>query len=81
MTALQANQLFNPVGLSSILEEMGDNIKLARLRRELTAEQVAERAGISRSTLWRIEFSDLWLDSKQRSILDPDLGFILVLSI
>ena len=55
MTALQANQLFNPVGLSSILEEMGDNIKLARLRRELTAEQVAERAGISRSTLWQIE--------------------------
>jgi predicted DNA-binding protein (UPF0251 family) len=53
MTALQANQLFNPVGLSSILEEMGDNIKLARLRRELTAEQVAERAGISRSTLWQ----------------------------
>ena len=41
--------------LSSILEEMGDNIKLARLRRELTAEQVAERAGISRSTLWQIE--------------------------
>ena len=39
--------------LSSILEEMGDNIKLARLRRELTAEQVAERAGISRSTLWQ----------------------------
>ena len=34
---------------------MGDNIKLARLRRELTAEQVAERAGISRSTLWQIE--------------------------
>ena len=53
MTALQANLLFNPVGLSSILEEMGDNIKLARLRRELTAEQVAERAGISRSTLWQ----------------------------
>ena len=53
MTALQANLLFNPVGLSSILQEMGDNIKLARLRRELTAEQVAERAGISRSTLWQ----------------------------
>ena len=55
MTALRANLLFNPVGLSSILQEMGDNIKLARLRRELTAEQVAERAGISRYTLWQIE--------------------------
>ncbi|MDR1416675.1 MAG: helix-turn-helix domain-containing protein, partial [Prevotellaceae bacterium] len=27
----------------------------ARLRRKLSAEQVAERAGISRSTLWQIE--------------------------
>lgn len=41
--------------LSKILEEMGENIKLARLRRKLTAEQVAERAGISRSTLWQVE--------------------------
>ena len=38
-----------------ILEEMGENIKLARLRRKLTAAQVAERAGISRSTLWQVE--------------------------
>jgi len=37
------------------LEEMGENIKLARLRRKLNAEQVAERAGISRSTLWQVE--------------------------
>lgn len=41
--------------LTRILEEMGGNIKLARLRRKLTAEQVAERAGISRSTLWQVE--------------------------
>ena len=41
--------------LTSNLEDMGENIKLARLRRKLTAEQVAERAGISRSTLWQIE--------------------------
>ena len=39
----------------SIIEEMGENIKLARLRRRLSVEQVAERAGISRSTLWNIE--------------------------
>jgi transcriptional regulator with XRE-family HTH domain len=34
---------------------LGENIKLARLRRKLSAEQVSERAGISRSTLWLIE--------------------------
>ncbi|HPW67102.1 MAG TPA: helix-turn-helix transcriptional regulator [Salinivirgaceae bacterium] len=41
--------------LTDILKEMGENIKLARLRRKLSAEQVSERAGISRSTLWLIE--------------------------
>jgi transcriptional regulator with XRE-family HTH domain len=38
-----------------ILEGLGQNIKLARLRRKLGTEQVAERAGISRATLWQIE--------------------------
>lgn len=38
-----------------ILHTLGENLKLARLRRKLTAEQVAERAGISRFTLWQIE--------------------------
>jgi transcriptional regulator with XRE-family HTH domain len=38
-----------------ILFTLGENIKLARLRRKLSAEQVAERANISRSTLWSIE--------------------------
>jgi transcriptional regulator with XRE-family HTH domain len=41
--------------LQKILEQMGENIKLARLRRKLTANQVAERAGITRTTLWNIE--------------------------
>ncbi|WP_339611705.1 helix-turn-helix transcriptional regulator [uncultured Planktosalinus sp.] len=38
-----------------ILDEMGENIKLARLRRKYSAEQVAERANISRPTLTAIE--------------------------
>ena len=38
-----------------ILKQMGENIKLARKRRKLTQEQVAERADIVRSTLYLIE--------------------------
>lgn len=38
-----------------ILEQMGEQIKLARLRRQLSTELVAEHAGISRATLWNIE--------------------------
>lgn len=38
-----------------VLKEMGEHIKLARLRRNLSAELVAERAGISRASLWKVE--------------------------
>ena len=38
-----------------ILSELGENIKLARLRRKLSAEQVSQRANISRPTLISIE--------------------------
>ncbi|WP_343703909.1 helix-turn-helix domain-containing protein [Chitinophaga sp.] len=40
------------------LKELGSNMKLARKRRRLTADQVAERAGIARSTLQLIEKGD-----------------------
>lgn len=40
---------------AEILEQMGEQIKLSRLRRRLSAELVAERAGISRATLWNVE--------------------------
>ncbi len=39
----------------NILAQMGENIKLARKRRKLTTLQVAERASIDRSTLYKIE--------------------------
>lgn len=39
----------------NILKTMGKQIKMARLRRRLSATLVAERAGISRSTLWKVE--------------------------
>lgn len=38
-----------------ILKNMGEQIKLARLRRNLSAALVAERAGISRASLWKVE--------------------------
>lgn len=38
-----------------ILEQMGNQIKLARLRRNLSADLIARRARISRVTLFKIE--------------------------
>lgn len=38
-----------------MMEKLGENIKLARKRRKLTTIQVAERAGIDRTTLYQIE--------------------------
>ena len=38
-----------------ILKTMGEQIKLARLRRNLSIKLVSERAGISRTTLWNVE--------------------------
>jgi len=43
---------------TQLLEQMGENIKLARKRRKLTTIQIAERAGIARSTLYLIEKGD-----------------------
>ena len=47
-------QVVCPKG-KTILERMGENVKLARKRRRLTATQVSERAGIARTTLYQIE--------------------------
>ncbi len=38
-----------------ILKTMGEQIKLARLRRNLSVELVSARAGISRASLWNVE--------------------------
>lgn len=43
---------------SKILSQMGEQIKLARLRRNLSVDLVAERADISRATLWKVEKGD-----------------------
>lgn len=41
--------------IEDLLRDMGLNLKLARLRRNLAESQVADRAGISKSTLQLIE--------------------------
>ncbi len=38
-----------------LMEQVGENIKLARRRRKITTTQVSERADIDRTTLYQIE--------------------------
>ena len=38
-----------------ILEDMGEQIRLARMRRKITVALVAERAGVSRASVWAVE--------------------------
>lgn len=47
-----------PYGTSKILKKVGENIKLARLRRDMPARIIAERAFITRQTLIKIEKGD-----------------------
>lgn len=44
--------------LARLLAGLGENIKKARLRRAYSSETVAQRAGISRKTLYRVERGD-----------------------
>lgn len=44
--------------LQDILKTLGENIKLARLRRKITTTMLAERAGMGRITLGKIERGD-----------------------
>lgn len=41
-----------------MLTTLGEQIRMARLRRDLSSEQIAERAGVSRGTLIKIERGD-----------------------
>ena len=45
-------------GQKRIMEKVGEQIRMARLRRKRPVEMVAERADISRATLWKIEKGD-----------------------
>jgi transcriptional regulator with XRE-family HTH domain len=54
--------------LKRLLKELGENIKMARLRRNLSARLVSERAGMSRTTLRGLE-NDIALIAR-----DDELG-------
>jgi len=41
-----------------LLGELGERLRLARLRRKLSNAAVAQRAGISRTTLYKVEAGD-----------------------
>lgn len=47
-----------PASLDRILKTLGENIKLARLRRKITTTMLAERAGMGRVTLRKVEHGD-----------------------
>lgn len=44
--------------LSRLIGEVGEKIRKARLRRAYSSETVAQRAGITRKTLYRVERGD-----------------------
>lgn len=44
--------------MARLISGLGDNIRKARLRRAHSMETVAERAGITRKTLYRLERGD-----------------------
>ena len=55
MNIMAQNKLHLLPSVDRRLAQMGEQIKLARLRRRISVKLVAERANISRSTLWAIE--------------------------
>ena len=47
-----------PISVKRLLSQLGDDIRLARIRRRLPTAIVADRAFISRSTLGKVERGD-----------------------
>ena len=68
--------------LARLLAGLGDNIRKARLRRAYSAETVAQRAAISRKTLYRVEQGNaavalgIYARVLQALRLESDLGSI-----
>jgi DNA-binding XRE family transcriptional regulator len=68
--------------LARLFAAIGGNIKKARLRRSYSSETVAQRAGIARKTLYRVERGDpavslgIYARVLQALRLESDLGSI-----
>src|SRR5437899_3045604 len=58
LTIMKKNHGLILAELRRLLIEVGENIRLARLRRRFSASIVAERAGMTRTTLRSIERGD-----------------------
>jgi transcriptional regulator with XRE-family HTH domain len=48
-----------PPRIEALLSDLGENIKLARLRRKITTTMLSERAGMTRKTLRAIEKGEM----------------------
>src|SRR5580692_11543913 len=68
--------------LARTIAAIGSNIKKARLRRSYSSDTVAQRAGIARKTLYRVEHGDpavalgIYARVLQTLRLENDLGSI-----
>ena len=68
---------------SQLLAQFGERLRLARLRRRLTAQQVADTAGITRVTLHRAEAGDAavtmgtYIKVMAAMALDADVGLLV----
>src|SRR6202167_1123641 len=68
--------------LARLLAAVGDHIKKARLRRSYSSDTVAQRAGIARKTLYRVEHGDpavalgIYARVLQTLRLENDLGSV-----
>jgi len=58
-----------PFAVQQAAAQVGENLRAWRILHELTAEQVAERAGVARSTIGRLERGE------------PTVGFEVVLNV
>jgi transcriptional regulator with XRE-family HTH domain len=58
VTIMQKGKSTMLPSLQRLLTELGENIRLARLRRKFSTTMVAQRAGIARNTLRAIERGD-----------------------